>query len=145
MQGRLPLCKEFCIAPFCIVSSEAAPEALPQSCSQHPACFSSIFCQQLERNELILTRFMYQTGDQVISTSSPGMHTSFPFSTQIISVMNIQQQCLCFPQTHHAENRPLISANSCSFSSYKMGEKEEKTKKGQAMHPPKKTSQAAPL
>jgi len=77
-------------------------------------------------------------GDQVISCSSPYTHTPFPFSTKIISVMNIQKQCICFPQTPHGKKRPTdICKQQLQFLI--QNGKRSKRQRRQAMHPAKKT------
>jgi len=71
------------------------------------------------------------------------IHTSFPSSMQIISVMNIQQ-CISFHKDPMAKIRPTDIYKQQFQFLVQNGEKEER-QSGQAIHAPKKHTQATPL
>ena len=70
------------------------------------------------------------------------IHTSFPSSMQIISVMNIQQ-CISFHKDPRAKIRPTDICKQQFQFLVQNGEKKER-QSGQAIHPPKKAHPSSP-
>ena len=70
------------------------------------------------------------------------IHTSFPSSMQIISVMNIQQ-CISFHKDPTTKMRPTDICKQQFQFLVQNGEKKER-QSGQAIHPPKKAHPSSP-